>query len=37
MNCKRFLVLIAAVATLPLAAQIPDDVGFVPTLTLSGT
>ena len=37
MNCKRFLVLIAAVATLPLAAQIPDDVGFVPTLTLSGS
>ena len=36
MNCKRFLVLIAAAATLPLAAQIPDDVGFVPTLTLSG-
>jgi len=36
MNCKRFFVMIAAAATLPLAAQIPDDVGFVPTLTLSG-
>ena len=36
MNCKRFFVMIAAAATLPLAAQIPNDVGFVPTLTLSG-
>ena len=36
MNCKRFLVLIAAAATLPLAAQIPDTAVSVPTLSLSG-
>ena len=36
MNCKRFFVLIAAAATLPLAAQIPDTAVSVPTLSLSG-
>ena len=36
MNCKRFLVLIAAAAALPLAAQIPDTAATLPTLTLSG-